>query len=246
MKYLFKTEKPYGDILLLSCDSFFFNEHSIPLIYSGSEQGYNIHLNIINPDIKDTSLLHKLKSVIKTNLTFSSEIVDLDKTIIKNYFACSRFFISSVLIDNCKSILIVDADSIIKKKYKIRNNINLGLYIRNPCPDINNFNSYSIAMLAGLVYITKNSKDFLLGACKRMKKYKFNNWFCDQISLFEEFYESNWINNQYFLNFKNIEYLFDWEFNDNSYIWTAKGERKNIDEKYLGLKNKIMNCINYE
>ena len=61
-----------------------------------------------------------------------------------------------------------------------------------------------------------------------------NGWFSDQVALYrayKEILESNLIIHKF-----SPEEM-DWEFNENSCIWTAKGDRK-VNSKYLAEKKK--------
>jgi hypothetical protein len=90
-------------------------------------------------------------------------------------------------------------------------------------------------LLAGGIYIQHNttSLSFLRQLAKRL--HHNNRWFADQIALYHSLRRTRGLR----ISDLNQNY-FDWEFEDQSLIWTGKGDRKFSSEKYLSYSEQLL------
>ena len=66
-----KGNKPMGDVLFASCDSKYFNNFGIPLLYSANDHEHTLHLHVINPTSDDIVTLKDLQ--VKKDFTYTIE-----------------------------------------------------------------------------------------------------------------------------------------------------------------------------
>ena len=64
-------EFPTGDVLFASCDSKYFNEFGIPLVYSCNIAGNDLHVHVMHPTVDDYSTAAVLKNDVDTHFLFS-------------------------------------------------------------------------------------------------------------------------------------------------------------------------------
>jgi hypothetical protein len=86
-----------------------------------------------------------------------------------------------------------------------------------------------LKVAAGALYLTESA----IGICHRIIEelnYLELRWFADQIAISRAFADD-------VSSFRFDNKFMDWEFSDNSCIWTGKGDRKYNNEKYLEKKN---------
>jgi hypothetical protein len=229
-----------------ACDEKYFDEFGKSLINSiQKNSNNNIHLHLFNPrqdqldfcQTKNVSYSYEHASLelfqpaadkwaINPTDAFNIERKKRilksmekggDKTVIeriqKTYFACARFIRLAELLKDGQSVFSIDVDAIVRKRIPV---LLAGpdLYIRK-----------NRQFLAGGVYLTGSlgSKTFLEQYATLLSK-----------SLAED--KIYWSLDQDILDvivgrFKHKELpmsYIDWEMKDTSYIWTAKGTRKDL------------------
>ena len=229
-----------------ACDEKYFDEFGKTLINSIQQNSNNnIHLHLFNPrqdqldfcQNKNVSYSYEyasldlFQSAASKWITTPTNNFDIerkkrilksmekggDKTIVeriqKTYFACARFIRLAELLNNGQSVFSIDVDAIVRKKIPI---LPAGpdLYIRK-----------NRQFLAGGLYLpgSTGSKTFLEQYSTLLSK-----------SLVED--KIYWSLDQDILDvivgrFKYAELpmpYIDWEMKDPSYIWTAKGTRKDL------------------
>jgi hypothetical protein len=142
----------------------------------------------------------------------------------KTYFACARFIRLAELLNDGQSVFSIDVDAVVRKQIPV---LVAGpdLYIRK-----------NRQFLAGGVYLTgsNGSKTFLEQYSTLLSKSLTEDkiyWSLDQDIL-------DVIVGRFKYTELPMSYI-DWEMKDPSYIWTAKGTRKdhiifiNEQKKYL-------------
>jgi len=229
-----------------ACDEKYFDEFGRVLIKSIRQNSdNNIHLHLFNPRQDQLDFCQKNKISVsyesisldsfqtaadKWQGEMSNELDILrqkrilnamgkggDKSILermqKTYFACARFIRLEELLQTSQSVFSMDVDAIVRKKIPL---LPAGpdLYIRR-----------NRQFLAGGIYLTgtADSKKFLNQYATILRK----NLQEDQIY---------WSLDQDILDvivgrFRYAELPFayiDWEMKNSSFIWTAKGTRKNL------------------
>ncbi len=229
-----------------ACDEKYFDEFGKSLINSiQKNSNNNIHLHLFNPR------QDQLDFCQNKNVSYSYEHVSLelfqpaadkwsamptnsfdierkkrilksmekggDKTVVeriqKTYFACARFIRLGELLKDEQSVFSIDVDAIVRKKIPV---LPTGpdLYIRK-----------NRQFLAGGVYLTGStgSKNFLNQYSSLLSKNLTEDkiyWSLDQDIL-------DTIVGRFKYKELSMSYI-DWEMKDSSYIWTAKGTRKDL------------------
>ncbi len=123
-------ERPIGDVIFASCDSVYFNNFGIPLLYSANEHGNDLHIHIMNPTYEDIVLAQNLKNEMKVNFTYSYEQTPAN---VREYYSCNRFMVAPYFLETADRILIIDTDCLIMQKLEFPD-AELGLFLRDPIP----------------------------------------------------------------------------------------------------------------
>jgi hypothetical protein len=235
------------DYIFAVADSYYFDTHGKPLINSILKNTeYGIHIHIYNPS--DT----QLEFCNKPRVSVSYEYIDpsvfntvadewqqrvqvhnirqqqmIDKfkllgkpflidNITKAYYACCRFVRLSEIMDYNNRVLSIDVDGIVRK--------NFSMIIENDYHDFYLYQKKSTEHLAGALLLTQNSRNFVEDYARNIKKrLEIDDiyWFMDQVVLDK-------IVNKYDKGLLPKSYI-DWEMDNNSSIWSAKGKRKSLD-----------------
>ena len=251
-----------GFFIYAACDQEYFNEFGPALINSiQTNTSYGIHLHLYNPtpeQIKycrnqdrvtvtfemvplelfitasarwltppgDKELQLKYKQIL--NAMRKGHDTSIQHRIQKTYYACARFIRLQQLIRPTTLLFAIDVDAIVRKEWP-------------DLPNTHDFYMHYISgskarFLAGGLYLTgsNNGYDFL----KKYATVLKNNiekdllyWGIDQDAL-------DPIVPRYRHGQLPIEYI-DWDMRDHSYIWTAKGTRKEL-EIFVNEKQKYI------
>ena len=231
-------EFPTGDILFASCDSKYFNEFGIPLVYSCNIAGNDLHIHVMHPTVDDYSTAAVLKNDVDINLTISHETGG-PKT--REYYSCNRFIIAPHLISNgADKILIIDTDCLVMNEFEWPD-AELGLFLRDPLPGTVGWEKEGTHVAAGMVLYTKKSLEFAEEVAQALSQNELI-WFVDQVALWSCYRKHN--KNDYvgptypdFVQFTNED--MDWEFIEGSTIWTGKGPRKYDNPTYVAKQQEF-------
>lgn len=133
----------------------------------------------------------------------------------KTYYACARFIRLAELFDQSVPVLSIDVDAVVRSSPVLLGG-NIDFYVHK-------ITGRRARTLAGGVMLnpTAGSRAFLTEYAKRLLEYLRNDyiyWGLDQDLLDQ-------IVPKYNHNHLPAEYI-DWNMQANSYIWTAKGTRK--------------------
>ena len=135
-----------------------------------------------------------------------------DQYISKVYYTCVRFIRLAQIIKQTNSILIIDIDAIVREQF--------------PLPRGRDFYIHKFEVfdrvLCGVMYITERGHSFYNYYTQLLLNSFVADdihWAWDQKALWEAIKQFN----QYGLL---PESYIDWRFREDSYIWTAKGNRK--------------------
>jgi hypothetical protein len=241
-----------------ACDVAYFNEFGPTLINSVLQNTtVGIHLHLYNPTTDQIKYCRTLDRVsityeyaplelfetsaqqwatiptdptleIKYRRTLNSMKKGKDSSILermqKTYFACARFIRLQHLIQQSSKVLAIDVDAVVRKNIPMLDDNN-DLYIHR-------ITNKDPRFLAGAIYLagTYNSYQFLKEYATVLKNTVSNDflyWSVDQDLLEDIVPKYHWA--------QMPRELIDWEMQDSSCIWTAKGTRKDlqifIDEK---------------
>ena len=190
--------------VLASCDSNYFLEHHKAFYNSAIKNNYEPYIHIINPS-------EEVKDIAKNLKNISFEQGENNKV----YFSCNRFLILKNFISP-KGILVTDIDCFFNKPMPpIKEDVGIFLREYEPYP--------GMKVAAGLLWVndTENSFTFTNRFVHNLKNQK-KQWYADQYALYKTYNElKDTISFFYFDN-----NFMDWEFKDDSYMWTGKGNRK--------------------
>lgn len=227
-----------------ACDEKYFDDFALPIIKSIKQNTtHNLHLHIFNPRQDQIDLckkedisysyeyiqetFDKIKRRWEGKLTDSEEEQykrilgaiekSKDSSILerlqKTYYACVRFIRLNQLVET-QNFFAIDIDAIVRKNIPLLTEKDIYLHYVEKKP----------RFLAGGIYGSKNSKKFLIDYSEILKKnIEQDNlyWGLDQDVLKDLVPRFNW-------GQLPKEYI-DWAMKPNSYIWTAKGARKELE-----------------
>lgn len=228
-----KDKKPEGQILLTSCDSTYFNRYAPALFQSAVVANTAVHFNIVNPSSEAAEMTLRMgnhPADAANKITYSFTYVDLYHFDARVYFSCDRFLLARDLIalDDSLSVLTIDVDSLIMKPFPdYTDEYDLGLWLRPNNPQIQE----QSGLLAGMCLFSDYSLDFITEAAAKMEAAGFKRWFEDQHALWET-YKLYDITTVEFIDFSTTKVM-DWEFKDDTILWTGKGPRKHHNKKYV-------------
>lgn len=150
------------------------------------------------------------------------------------YYSCLRF----LDIPMNQPVLITDIDAYQRKPFTIPDDVDLGLYFRlNNNVGANDWERLGMKIAAGLVYINPASeaaRAFVKALQLFMTSTLPLRWFIDQRAIYEAWKQTKITHpDMKVLDFASDHRYLDWEFRDDSYIWTGKGARKYTSQKYI-------------
>ncbi|MBM55633.1 MAG: hypothetical protein CMB32_03645 [Euryarchaeota archaeon] len=240
----YDNKRPRGDVVLVSCDELYFIEHAVPLIASARESENDIHVHVVNPQesfFKVAPLV--AKQVGQISVSFSYEETNISSLDNATYYACNRFMIAEQILNKAERILILDADLLILSHLDFPPEKSLGLFTRESAEGTSGWVKEGTKLLAGIVFLTKDTSGFIRGVNNRITAYGLR-WYVDQVSLHEQYVEDGWDHSDRFYEFNRDESKwFDWEFKPDSKIWVGKGERKYTNAAYVAKKKFFQKMI---
>lgn len=233
--YKFLGESPSSFCLFASCDPKYLYEHAKAYVTSCAINQNDTHLHIINASEDDWFYAQTLRigyNIIypKGKMTISSEILEykLSPEQWRTYYACNRFLIASEIVSD--NVLITDIDCLIMSHIKPFDT-HLGLFLRDPLPGVDDWESQGTKVAAGAVYCSKEALQYLKLVSEVIRNNELK-WFLDQAAL-SVIYEQ--IKDQVTLTKIDSNFM-DWEFIPGTKIWTGKGPRKYDNPTYVGMK----------
>jgi len=235
------------EVIFASCDEKYFYDHAPALIASCCKSNNSLHLHIINPTDKvwpDTVLFKEKTKKLNPNisLTISGEINknDVLKKNARTYYACNRFIMLPTFLQQFKSMLVVDIDCFIMKHidFKDFSNADIGIFLREPLPNM----GPQTSVAAGAFYASLGGMEFAQALSSTLLGSNMD-WFVDQIALWKLYNHFNDVKRDLKIMDLGDDMFMDWEFVDNSVIWTGKGPRKYENTIYLNKKKELTNLL---
>ena len=240
-----------GFFIYAVCDREYFDEFGPALINSVLRNTmHGIHLHLYNPTAEQIQYCRSVERVSITyehvpieqfapaaarweHVSTDPELADRRRRIItamgkgkdisiqqriqRTYFATARFVRLQQLIRPTSRLLAMDVDAVVRKNFPELNN-NLDFYIHY-------ISGRKARYLAGGLYLTGNNNGYnfvkeYAGLLKSSIESDSLYWGIDQDVLTDLVPRYRWGN-------LPMEYI-DWEMQDCSYVWTAKGTRKDL------------------
>lgn len=142
----------------------------------------------------------------------------IQQRIQRTYFACARFIRLHQLIRPTQSALAIDIDAVVRRDLPTLSNLKHFF--------IHHITGRRARYLAGGIYLTGNNGGYeFLGEYAQVLRSHIEQdawyWGIDQDVLDDLVPRYSW-------DQLPLEFI-DWEMQDRSYIWTAKGTRKNLE-----------------
>jgi hypothetical protein len=205
-----------------AADEKYFDNFALPIIKSIKQNtDHSLHLHIFNPRQDQIDLCQQESiSYSFERVSFDTAVQEINK---KTYYACARFIRLNQLIEN-QSFFAIDIDAVVRKNIPLLKEKDLYLHYVEKRP----------RFLAGGIFGSCNSKKFLNEYSVLLEKeIKKDNlyWGLDQDILKKLVPAYSW-------GALPKEYI-DWEMKPDSFVWTAKGKRKelaiftNEQQKYM-------------
>lgn len=236
-------------LIYAASDTKYFAEHGIEFITSCVENNNKCVVSIFpnleeSIDIQQSRLKTSLNS-LKQKLTIESEkllTIYLEEiseysqfNIIENrsLYASYRFLkLYDILNIHQEDVLVLDIDSIVLKQlHPIE--ADLGFYLRlNNNVGSNEYEKNGMKIAAGILFVSKNEKQFAFDLKEAILKRQIM-WFVDQHALLEVY--KKYKSDKHIFDFAETKWL-DWNFLNDTYIWTAKGESRKSDPTYINKK----------
>lgn len=224
------------NIVFASCDEKYFLEHGEAFIRSACEHGETPRVHCQHHTPETHSLAQRLESQFPTSrvifLNYEDKYKDAhDK---RSVYAIGRFIYGKNLLHN--NILFLDIDSFFRKPvaWEDFRKMDYALFFRESLPGTVGWEKIGTKVAAGAVYVSHRSR-LLSKTMEFINEYPNLPWFVDQVALWKA-HEALQFDEHYCQ--MPAKYI-DWEFKEDSVIWTGKGNRKN-SEKYLYEKQRIL------
>jgi len=241
-----------GFFVYAACDPYYFDCFAKPLINSIKQNTkFGVHLHLYNPSQEQVTYCRSQERVSVTfedvpielftaaaaqwlqsptdseqnlkykrilNAMSKSNDTNIQGRIQRTYFACARFIRLFELINSTQSLLSIDIDAVVLQELPLLSNTN-DFYIHH-------IEGKKARYLAGGLYLpgTHNGYDFLKTYATVLKSnIEADNlyWGIDQDVLDDIVPKYHWAQ-------LPMSYI-DWGMQDQSYIWTAKGARKELE-----------------
>ena len=238
--------------VLATCDPSYLRDHGAALAASAAVCGNNLHLHVVNPTNSDMAFLQTLAIRTQTlarqnehrvNLTYSFEETDLSKLDDQEkrvYYSCNRFVVAAnMMLNECGPLFITDIDSVLMK-HIMQPDEHIGLFLREPFPNANQWETLGSHVAAGAVFYNKTSKasEFAVAVGQTILSNKLI-WFLDQVSLWECYKQ---VKDHTTCKVFDSQFM-DWEFVEGTKIWTGKGPRKYDNPTYVAKKKEYAEML---
>lgn len=231
-------------ILFTACDGKYL-DYAIPLIRSLDvfSPGFLFVLHLVNPTQLDIDRVLRLsKHLTNTRLAFSSENAQLGELLdeaFKAYYASARFFQLPELLEHDIPVFMLDTDSLVVNPINFEFS-EAGADVALFCADLYPETPEKWRVKNGAIWIQPNQNTKQLASILKTELLNafsadMSCWYIDQIILGRKLLE---LREHLKIGQIRSEYI-DWEFHGKSIIWTAKGDRKNTDVRYLTLMNML-------
>jgi len=225
-------KKPNQNTYMFACDNNYLLNHGISCLNSAIKTNNNIHCHVLNPNDKSLKILNQIINKNK-NVSLSISEEKRKSKLNKNYYAKIRFEVLEDILKHCSKIAVIDTDSIFIKSAMDIFKYDLGIHERNLSKP-----KERARVLAGFLLISNKCNEFIK-ILQEEQKAIGNFWYADQIAVARTIIKYKEC--QEFLKIKYckipLSYI-DYTFQNNSYIWSGKGERKNKNKSYVAKLNQ--------
>lgn len=225
-----------------ACDEKYFQEHARAYVNS-VRPTYNCIIRVVNPTNQSSWDSYDAK-ILESPRLLTSE--DSSQENMRVFYSIERFIDLKDMINNIgenNGLLITDIDCYVNKTIDTSHfdGKSVGLFLRDPLPGTVGWEFYGTHVAAGVVFI--RCDEVGLEFANRVNNKLFSmgplRWFIDQVALYSvycEMKEEKLLTDENFITLDNK--FMDWEFKEDTFIWTGKGNRKHTNETYLNKKKE--------
>lgn len=236
-----------GKLLLFSACDLAYLKYAISLIRSLDifSPGFTFVLHVVNPTEKSLKRLGRLSSKLAhTRLLISIERINLatlDDEARRTYYASARFVRLAELLPEIETpILYLDSDSLVVNPIDYDFTVERDAEICLVRRDLQGTVEDHLAVATGVIWIkSTNASRCLINAVAKDiagELAKGNaRWFLDQVAFKRQLSQISRETPVYNIKRKYA----DWSFHQDSIVWSGKGERKNLDLRYVLLQRLL-------
>lgn len=217
---------------VVSGDSEYVRLFGPAFVMTAVENAADVHLHMVDPDPHALMFRDRALRVLPSMTVTTSKLDrSLDIGDRRCEYAAARFHILPELFEQgiVDRAFIMDIDSLINRPFEwMPSDKPVGLYLRDPVaagartPD-----EVKGMRCIACCWVWKEQAVFAEHVSKYIRSHP-RRWFIDQEALYETYLTLN----PPVTNFGHTK-IVDWEFHDESTIWTGKGSRKYSVEKYF-------------
>lgn len=226
---LVDTPPPVTNVIYACCDGHYFDKFAEAFVNSACMHGHYTEVHVVNPTKDTDKLSTKLMENWPGQLLISSQTlaVPYDEEKKRTIYASYRFHNVVNRISDIRGYLVLDIDCVIRRPIDFPDTA-VGIYFREN--NGTDWESMGMRVAAGAVYYGPGSQYFANCVSKKIESYDAL-WFVDQRALWDVSEQFKYATN--ITDLSKIPGFMDWEFNEDSYIWTGKGPRKYENKKYV-------------
>lgn len=229
-------ELPTNDVVFAACDAKYLKEHGQAFVYSLDALDKDVHIHVVNPDEDTFSFAALLNATTIRDITFSFNDISLEhlsEDERRTYCACLRFIVAPIILQTANSLLIVDIDCFFMKDFDLPERP-VAYFPRESLAGTTGWEQEGTRVAAGAVYFHRSAHNIAEKVSVVIRQLHLQ-WFADQIAL------SRVLGNidSAFVDHFDSKFL-DWEFEEDTVIWTGKGPRKHSNAKYLHKRQQLM------
>lgn len=250
------TEKRYGEVptspvVMAACDSHYFIRFAPAFVASiAKNTELDIHIHVVNPTDEVFALACYLNSRVDRRVTYTFNDLDLtslgkdfklsnatNRPEVRAYYASLRFLVAPFILKHAQKIIILDIDCMAMKNFNFPQNYSVGYFPRKSLEGTSGWEQEGTKVAAGCVYFSSEAMNVCNAVSETLGGLPLQ-WFNDQIALNHVFSQ---IPDE--LCWKYDWTFMDWEFRDDTIIWTGKGPRKYDNPKYVAKQNEYHDLI---
>lgn len=236
------------DLLIhASCDTKYFERFAGPFVRSILQNTpYSVHIDLIK----------RIEESVDLNIVSADNIprVKIDPKIIYEQRQTERVYPSVLRFHTLykhlsatskEGVMVLDIDSIVRKPFIIPEPDRLGLYLREPLKNGVPWEEEGTNVAAGQLYVPRNEKGLRFAIRTKEHLFKLPQvWFVDQVALWRAYKDFQEQFKEDAFDLSTLNQL-DWDFKEDSPIWTGKGNRKNSETftKEMKLYEKSSNIL---
>ncbi|ELT47218.1 hypothetical protein D584_20742 [Brucella intermedia M86] len=239
--------------MFAACDEVYFRKHGKGFCKSGLASGHSVHVTV-SPEpgpglverAKDLSSrllpkflssftaseLERLTVEVVADKRAKADIRDIERVV---FYQSLRFFcLPDLLRKYQRPIVVLDIDSLIRAPIPVKDNADLGLFLRLDIKGRNEEERLGMMVLGAMVYASPSGISFFEKVISYLDTHE-RRYYVDQRALYETYQADREL---LIFDIAEMGWL-DWTFGHSSPVWTAKGKRKRRNLQYVRERMKF-------